>query len=105
MNNDFNTAILGARKKATAERTQQIIDAYVKEYERVNGRRPVVTENHGWITLDGRFRSKMRVSEMRNALDVLKGRASFVSTETATFNLIQTHPHVAKTTATMGSWK
>lgn len=86
-------------------KTKTLIEAYLTEYERVNGRRPEVKENHGWITLDNHAVSTFRVSEMRHALDVLKKRASFVSTETATFNLIQTHPHVAKTTATMGSWK
>jgi hypothetical protein len=57
--------------------TAQLIEEYKAEYLRVNGRTPLVKENHGWITLDNHFVSTFRVKEMRAAIVVLKSRASF----------------------------
>lgn len=57
--------------------TANLIEEYKKEYLRVNGRTPLVKENHGWITLDNHQVSTFRVKEMRAALAVLKKRADF----------------------------
>jgi len=68
------------------ETTRQLIEDYKKEYTRVNGRTPTVAENHGWITIDTRFGPKFRISEIRNALGILKGRADFYPKTPPTLN-------------------
>lgn len=57
--------------------TQQLMDDYKKEYERVNGRTPAIcrtSSKSSWIEVDRNF---YRIGEVRNMLTILKSRANY----------------------------
>ncbi len=59
---------------------EQLIVDYTKEYERVNGRKPIITRTSAkgaWIEIERTF---YRTTEVRNMLTILKSRANFYPT-------------------------
>ena len=57
--------------------TQELIDAYKKEYLRVNGREIKITVKGSWVNLGDSALNNYRHKEIRHALDTLRTRASF----------------------------
>jgi hypothetical protein len=61
-------------------KTKELIEAYLKEYERVNGRKVLMVRKGRWLSLDSRSDAPSHTyskAEIEHALGVLKTRSSF----------------------------
>jgi len=57
--------------------TQMLLEEYQKEYKRTTGKLIGVSIRYGWVTLDqSGSKSKLRLQELRAALERLKQRPS-----------------------------